>query len=429
MTPRILLLTNYVHPASGGIRTFVSALTAEAVRAGRPFAVVIPGAHDAVEQIAPGVDVHTLQADPAPAFDRRYRLLMPRHYWPPRQAPLARLLASWQPDLIEVCDKYTLLYLGYALRMGAYPLPRTALCVALSSERMDDNIASYVTPSAAGRWFSRWYMRRLYRPAFDRHLANSAYTASELHAAYGPGEHPDVPLTRMGVDSHTFRPDARSAALRNHLLAACGGTPDSVLLGYIGRLSPEKHLDALIDMIEHLRASGHRDYRLVVIGHGPARNAFMTDAERRVPGRVLHVPGITDRETLAAHYASLDVFVHPNPKEPFGIGPLEAMASGVPLVAPRAGGVLSYATDDNAWLTPPGGAGLAAAVTAASLAPEPQRIQRAAETAAQHHWPLVAREHFQQLEQLLFEHRAAATCARTQHGPTASTWPWLSPAD
>ena len=429
MTPRILLLTNYVHPASGGIRTFVSALTAEAVRAGRPFAVVIPGAHDAVDQIAPGVDVHTLQADPAPAFDRRYRLLMPRHYWPPRQAPLARLLASWQPDLIEVCDKYTLLYLGYALRMGAYPLPRTLMTVALSSERMDDNIASYVTPSAAGRWFSRWYMRRLYSPAFDRHLANSAYTASELHAAYGPAEHPDVPLTRMGVDSHTFRPDARSAALRNHLLAACGGSPESVLLGYIGRLSPEKHLDALIDMIEHLRASGHLDYRLVVIGDGPARDAFMNDAERRVPGRVLHVPGITDRETLAAHYASLDIFVHPNPKEPFGIGPLEAMASGVPLVAPRAGGVLSYATDDNAWLTPPGGAGLAAAVTAASLAPEPQRIQRAAETAARHHWPLVAHEHFQQLEQLLFEHRAAAAWAGTQPGPTANTWPWLSPAE
>lgn len=429
MTPRILLLTNYVHPASGGIRTFVSALTAEAARAGRPFAVVIPGEHDAVEHVAPGVDVHTLQADPAPAFDRRYRLLMPRHYWPARHAPLARLLAAWQPDLIEVCDKYTLLYLGYALRMGAYRLPRMPMTVAMSSERMDDNIASYVTPGAAGRWFSRWYMRRLYRPAFDRHLANSAYTASELNVAYGPRHHPEVPLARMGVDSDRFRPDARNATLRNHLLAACGGTPGSVLLGYVGRVSPEKHLHALIDMLEHLRASGHRDYRLVVIGDGPARDAFMHDAERRVRGRVLHVPGITDRETLAAHYASLDVFVHPNPKEPFGIGPLEAMASGVPVVVPRAGGVMSYATDDNAWLAPPGGAGLAAAVTAASLAPEPRRIQRAAETAAQHHWPLVAHEHFQLLEQLLCEHRAAAACATAQPRTTASTWPWLSPAD
>jgi alpha-1,6-mannosyltransferase len=429
VTPRILLLTNYVHPASGGIRTFVSALTAEAVRAGRPFAVVIPGEHDAVDHVAPHVDIHTLQANPAPAFDRRYRLLMPRHYWPPHQAPLARILADWQPDVIEVCDKYTLLYLGYALRLGGYRLPRRPLTVALSSERMDDNIASYVTPGVVGQQFSRWYMRRLYRPAFDRHLANSTYTADEVVTAYGPGAHPIVPLARMGVDSQAFRPDARDTTLRAQLLAGCGGTSDSVLLGYVGRLSPEKHLDALIGMLEDLSATGRRDYRLVVIGDGPARESFMYEARLRVPGRVHHVPSITDRESLATHYASLDVFVHPNPKEPFGIGPLEAMASGVPVVVPRAGGVLSYATDDNAWLAEPRGAGLADAVTAAVESPAPQRLHRAAETAAQHHWPVVAQEHFQQLEHLLCEHRAAQATAAVRRRVVANTWPWLSPVE
>ena len=52
--------------------------------------------------------------------------------------------------------------------------------------------------------------------------------------------------------------------------------------------------------------------------------------------------GNLDRETLATFYASADVFVHPNPREPFGIGPLEAMSSGVPVVMPAAGGVLEY---------------------------------------------------------------------------------------
>ncbi len=64
------------------------------------------------------------------------------------------------------------------------------------------------------------------------------------------------------------------------------------------------------------------------------------------------------RETLARLYASCDVFVHPNPREPFGIGPLEAMASGVPLVAPAAGGLLSYANDTNAWLAGAHGRGV-----------------------------------------------------------------------
>ena len=57
---------------------------------------------------------------------------------------------------------------------------------------------------------------------------------------------------------------------------------------------------------------------------------------------------ISTKKLLADYYANADVFVHPNPKEPFGIAPLEAMASGVPTVAPDAGGILSYATDENA---------------------------------------------------------------------------------
>jgi glycosyltransferase involved in cell wall biosynthesis len=144
---------------------------------------------------------------------------------------------------------------------------------------------------------------------------------------------------------------------------------------------------------------------------------------------VHHVPSISDRVSLARHYASLDVFVHPNPKEPFGIGPLEAMASGVPVVVPRAGGVLSYATDDNAWLAEPGGRGLADAVTAAAQSPQPQRLHRAAETAAQHHWPAVAHEHFQLLEHVLCEHRAAQATAAARRRVVANTWPWLSPVE
>ncbi|HEY8563605.1 MAG TPA: glycosyltransferase family 4 protein, partial [Pyrinomonadaceae bacterium] len=72
--------------------------------------------------------------------------------------------------------------------------------------------------------------------------------------------------------------------------------------------------------------------------------------------------GHLDKETLADYYANCDVFVHPNPKEPFGIAPLEAMASGAPTVAPDSGGILSYATDENAWLVTPAGAEFARAV-------------------------------------------------------------------
>ncbi len=56
---------------------------------------------------------------------------------------------------------------------------------------------------------------------------------------------------------------------------------------------------------------------------------------------------------MAEIYANADAFVHPNPREPFGIAPLEAMAAGLPVIAPNSGGLTAYANLANAWLTNP----------------------------------------------------------------------------
>lgn len=79
------------------------------------------------------------------------------------------------------------------------------------------------------------------------------------------------------------------------------------------------------------------------------------------------------------------MFVHPNPREPFGIGPLEAMASGVPVVVPNSGGVLEYATHDNAWLVAPDAASFAEAIRAAANG-DPRRITAATETVVRFYW-------------------------------------------
>ncbi len=88
---------------------------------------------------------------------------------------------------------------------------------------------------------------------------------------------------------------------------------------------------------------------------------------------------------LARLYASCDVFIHPNPREPFGIGPLEAMAAGCPVVVPSTGGVLSYASPWNAWLAEPSAEGFAAAVRAVVRDPGARRarVGRARVTAEQ----------------------------------------------
>ena len=131
----------------------------------------------------------------------------------------------------------------------------------------------------------------------------------------------------MGVDAEGFGPARRSPAVRASLLRHVGGTARTTLLFYAGRLSPEKNIGLLSDALRELSRDRSGDYRLVVEGAGP-------DADRlRGHGQHIWLCGNLDRETLADYCASCDVFVHPNPREPFGIGPLEAMASGAAPIA------------------------------------------------------------------------------------------------
>jgi glycosyltransferase involved in cell wall biosynthesis len=90
----------------------------------------------------------------------------------------------------------------------------------------------------------------------------------------------------------------------------------------------------------------------LVAGAGPQADWLHEETEKRIPGKIIQL-GHLDKETLSDYYANADVFVHPNPREPFGIAPLEAMASGTPTLAPNAGGLLAYATNENSWLVEP----------------------------------------------------------------------------
>ena len=158
-----------------------------------------------------------------------------------------------------------------------------------------------------------------------------------------------VRVCPAGVDVEAFGPALRSDELRSRLLTCAGGSSGSTLLFYAGRLSPEKNVGLLVDTLRVLLADRNVDYRLVLAGDGPRADWLRAQGVGELEGRIAFC-GNLDRATLAACYASCDVFIHPNPREPFGIGPLEAMASGVPVVVPNAGGVLEYATNANAWL-------------------------------------------------------------------------------
>jgi len=391
---KTLHLTSAWHETSGGIATFYRELIAAANRREHYIRLVVPAAEDRVQEAGPFGRIYHLAAPIAP-LNPSYRVLYPSQFLS-AGSKIQRILIAEHPDLVEICDKYNLNYLGALLRLGLMEqVDIRPVVVGLSCERMDDNFAAYLPFGPLGRLFSRLYMHWLYFPMFDHHLTVSDHTAAELvPASKGHPVSRSVWVRPMGVDTALFSPARRSEAKRAHLLQDCSANSDAALLLYAGRLAPEKNLGLLIELMQRL-ATAAPHCRLMIAGQGMEREKLQRRAEAQVAGRVRFLGHVADRDQLADLYANCDVFLHPNPNEPFGIAPLEAMASGLPLVAPNSGGVTSYANSTNAWTVEPEAATFAEAVreaiTNASL--RVNRTQAALATAAQYAWPNAAAEY------------------------------------
>ncbi|HVF30394.1 MAG TPA: glycosyltransferase [Pyrinomonadaceae bacterium] len=376
-------ITNYYHKSSGGISTSFNNLLAAAVRHRRHVVLIVPGESEDVEHVNEYAKIYYVPAKYSPLFDKRYRIMMPWQYML-KDSIIRKILLDERPDLIEVTDKYTLSLLGVMIRTNNFKKLGRPILVHFSCERMDDNVGSFLTRGALGKWFARRVIGNYTMPNFDYHIANSAYTAQEFYESLSPDENPRrskdflnwcwrffraprvagserIFVCPRGVDSALFTPDRKSNEVKREMRKRAGVPADVTVRLYAGRISPEKNIELLIDTMKILASDESRDYRLLVAGAGPQADWLRSEGEKVAPGKI-KLLGHLEKGTLADYYANADVFVHPNPKEPFGIAPLEAMASGVPTVAPKAGGILSYATNDNAWLVEPTGEAFAAAI-------------------------------------------------------------------
>lgn len=400
---KTLHLTNAFHSTSGGIRTFYTAMIEAANRDGRPFRLVVPSEHDAVEDVGSHARIYRVRAPRAVAFDRRYRTLYPDRYMFDNTA-VANILAREQPDVVEIADKFALNYLGAAiykgLVKGLVEGLRRPVVIGTTNERLDDNIRIWLGDSLATRAFADWYCANIYYSCFDHHVAVSEYTAEELRKAARRKRRkraPGIAVLGMGVDASRFKPEYRSAEFRRHLLVRAGWSGNVKLLLYAGRISPEKNMQLLLDTMREL---GDPSVRLLVVGSGPQEQEFR---EKAAGDERIRVWGhSTDREWMARLLASADAFVHPNPREPFGIAPLEAMASGTPAVLPNAGGVLTYASPSNAWLAEPVATGFAGAVAAAlrNGGPHSPQVAEGRLTAKRFDWPQVTARYFHHYDEI-----------------------------
>jgi phosphatidylinositol alpha 1,6-mannosyltransferase len=205
----------------------------------------------------------------------------------------------------------------------------------------------------AGEAFAWRWLRGIHNGA-ARTLAPSTVTATGL-LGQGIG---NIWLWGRGVDTRRFDPAKRSRELRAALLAH--GTPGGELLvGYVGRLATEKRVKLLAGI------TALAGVRLVIVGAGPAEATL----HQQIPDAIFL--GERRGEELAAIYASLDVFVHSGPYETFGQTLQEAAASGLPVVAPAAGGPLDLVADGvTGYLVPPSDPGAFTAAVA-RLAADP----------------------------------------------------------
>ncbi|GHG42098.1 glycosyl transferase [Sinomonas cellulolyticus] len=213
----------------------------------------------------------------------------------------------------------------------------------------------------------------------DRVIATCPDEAFELRGLGVNRRH--ISIAPCGVDTDVFTPDGPARTRGRRLRLAT-----------IGRLVPRKGIDTIIEALARLAQEGRTDIELLVVGGSLAKDRVASDPEVRrlralaeslgVAGQVIFT-GQVPREGMPELMRSLDVVVCCPWYEPFGIVPLEAMASGVPTVVAAVGGLAETTVDGVTGLhvPPKDSAALAAAI--GRLADDPQLRSRLGEAGVQ----------------------------------------------
>lgn len=203
-----------------------------------------------------------------------------------------------------------------------------------------------------------------------------------------------------GVNAAVFSPQKRDPALRRQWCAP----EDTPVALCVSRFAPEKNFPLLLDAYRAMRAA-QPETRLVLVGDGPMAGELQRSLSGEMRGIV--VAGHLDDDEIAAHYASADIFLFPSVTETFGNVTLEAMASGLAVVACDYAAARQYIVHGRSGLLAPVGEHGAFVESAAALARDLPRARalgrRAREVVAPLGWHRIVEE----FEEVLLETIAA----------------------
>ena len=223
-------------------------------------------------------------------------------------------LEEFDPDLVHVVNPAFMGYSGikYGKKLG---VPLIASYHTHVPKYADYYNMSWSEPLL---W---WHFRRMHNKA-DINLCTSQAILEELNEQNFYNMH----LWKRGVDTERFNPELRDSDMRRRL---SNDHPDKTLLLFVGRLAFEKEIDSLVPLLEQ-----KPDAHLAIVGDGPYRS----ELEKNF-GHLENVTftGFLHGEELARAYASADAFMFPSTTETLGLVILEAMASGLPVIAAESG--------------------------------------------------------------------------------------------
>lgn len=253
---------------------------------------------------------------------------------------LLDVLRRWQPDIV---------HLAGPVLLGAQAAAMARLLRLPTVAHYQTDLATYAgCHGLSALQPLAWHYLRAIHGLAARTYCPTPTVRRQLHEQ----GFRDLALCARGVDTVNFHPRYRSGALRDRVLGP-GADPTTPIGVYVGRLSPEKNLDALLTI-----ARARPELPLLIVGDGPARPQLMA----ALAGHRAHFTGELRDTALAAAYASADLLVCTSLTETFCQVAQEAMASGLPTLAFRVGGVqdvvlhgetgtLCPVDDDAAWLT------------------------------------------------------------------------------
>jgi alpha-1,6-mannosyltransferase len=340
---KICDITNFFSPKSGGVKTYLTQKRDHINRLpnGHSHVLIIPGERD--QEIVNGRSRTIHIAAPLVPWESNYRYISDL-------AKVADTIAEIQPDVIEIGSPYLM---PWAVRKVArhFNIPVVGFFHSNFPDTYIEPILAKCHPviGKAGRK-AAWAYARLVYSWCDAVIATSRHAEECLHSA-GVRHTSRIPF---GVDHDLFDPDKNTSGVRDEL----GIPSDSFVILYVGRLSHEKNLESLINAFEILDAEEPRHYALLIVGGGPVQDIIY---EKSALNPNIFFPGYkSSSDGLPRYYKSADLFATPSPFETFGLSPLEAISSGLPVVGVRGGAVSE--------ILPPGGHELAEPYNPQSLA-------------------------------------------------------------